>query len=84
MGKLFFGLIGFFFLEIWVLIKVGSVIGGLATLILMVISTLLGVQLVRTQGIATLLGLQGQLMRREAVGRELFDGVWLAVAGGVN
>ena len=81
MGKLFFGLIGFFFLEIWVLIKVGSVIGGLATLILMVISTLLGVQLVRTQGIATLLGLQGQLMRREAVGRELFDGVWLAVAG---
>ena len=81
MGKLFFGLIGFFFLEIWVLIKVGSVIGGLATLILMILSTLLGVQLVRSQGIATLLGLQGQLMRREAIGRELFEGVWLAVAG---
>ena len=81
MGKLFFGLIGFFFLEIWVLIKVGSVIGGLATLILMILSTLLGVQLVRSQGITTLLGLQGQLMRREAIGRELFEGVWLAVAG---
>lgn len=81
MGKFFFGLIAFFLLEIWVLIKVGSVIGGLPTLILMVLSTLLGGQLVRSQGLATLLNMQGQMMRREAVGRDLLQGVWLAVAG---
>ena len=81
MGKFFFGLIAFFLLEIWVLIKVGSVIGGLPTLILMVLSTLLGGQLVRSQGLATLLNMQGQMMRREAVGRDLLEGVWLAVAG---
>ena len=81
MGKFFFGLIAFFLLEIWVLIKVGSVIGGLPTLILMVLSTLLGGQLVRSQGLATLLNMQGQMMRREAIGRDLLQGVWLAVAG---
>ena len=81
MGKFFFGLIAFFLLEIWVLIKVGSVISGLPTLILMVLSTLLGGQLVRSQGLATLLNMQGQMMRREAVGRDLLEGVWLAVAG---
>ena len=77
MGKFFFGLIAFFLLEIWVLIKVGSVIGGLPTLILMVLSTLLGGQLVRSQGLATLLNMQGQMIRREAVGRDLLEGVWL-------
>ena len=39
MGKLLLGLIGLFFVEIWVLIKVGSSIGALTTLILMVLAT---------------------------------------------
>ena len=58
MGKLLLGLIGLFFVEIWVLIKVGSSIGALTTLLLMVVAAMLGGQLVRSQGVMTLFNLQ--------------------------
>ena len=81
MGKFFLGLLGFFFLEIWVLIKVGSSIGALTTLILMVVSALLGSQLVRSQGLATLLNMRNRMQQGEAPAGDMLQGIWLAVAG---
>ena len=81
MGKFFLGLLGLFFLEIWVLIKVGSSIGALTTLILMVVAALLGGQLVRSQGVATLLNMQQRMQRGEAPAGDMLQGIWLAVAG---
>lgn len=66
MGKFLLVLIGLFFVEIWVLIKVGSSIGALTTLILMVLAAMLGGQLVRSQGVMTLFNLQ---KRMQAGGR---------------
>ncbi len=81
MGKFFLGLLGLFFLEIWVLIKVGSSIGALTTLILMVAAALLGGQLVRSQGLATLISMRNRMQRGEAPAGDMLQGLWLAVAG---
>jgi UPF0716 protein FxsA len=81
MGKFLLGLIGLFFVEIWVLIKVGSSIGALTTLILMVLAAMLGGQLVRSQGVMTLFKLQKRMQAGEAPGAEILQGIWLAVAG---
>jgi len=81
MGKLLLGLIGLFFVEIWVLIKVGSSIGALTTLILMVVAAMLGGQLVRSQGVMTLFNLQKRMQAGEAPGSDLLQGILLAVAG---
>ena len=72
MGKLLLGLIGLFFVEIWVLIKVGSSIGALTTLILMVVAAMLGGQLVRSQGVMTLFNLQKRMQAGEAPGSDLW------------
>ncbi len=71
MGKFLLGLIGLFFVELWVLIKVGSSIGPLTTLILMVLAAMLGGQLVRSQGVMTLFNLQKRMQAGEAPGGEL-------------
>ncbi|MGL4206816.1 MAG: FxsA family protein [Aeromonadaceae bacterium] len=81
MGKFFLGLLGLFFLEIWVLIKVGSSIGALTTLILMVVAALLGGQLVRSQGVATLISMRNRMQQGEAPAGDMLQGLWLAVAG---
>ncbi|MBP6361824.1 MAG: FxsA family protein [Aeromonas sp.] len=81
MGKFLLGLIGLFFVELWVLIKVGSSIGPLTTLILMVLAAMLGGQLVRSQGVMTLFNLQKRMQAGEAPGGELLQGIWLALAG---
>ena len=81
MGKFLLGLIGLFFVEIWGLIQVGSRIGALTTLILMVVAAMLGGQLVRSQGVMTLFNLQKRMQAGEAPGSDLLQGIWLAVAG---
>ena len=81
MGKVLLGLVGLFFVEIWVLIKVGSAIGAVTTLVLMVVAAVLGAQLVRSQGIMALLKLQPQLQAGEVSPTELLQGIWLPVAG---
>ena len=81
MGKVLLGLVGLFFVEIWVLIKVGSAIGAVTTLVLMVVAAVLGAQLVRSQGIMALLKLQPRLQAGEVSPTELLQGIWLPVAG---
>ncbi|MCC5854277.1 MAG: FxsA family protein [Idiomarina sp.] len=68
-------------LEIWVLIQVGQVIGGLNTIALLVITAIIGAALVKRQGIKTLQQAQLRMARGEMPGREMASGVLIFVAG---
>lgn len=67
--------------EIWLLIEVGSVIGAIWTVILVVLTAIIGAALVRAQGLATLSRAQAQLRAGELPAVEMFEGVALIVAG---
>jgi UPF0716 protein FxsA len=68
-------------LEIWVLIKVGGMIGGLPTIALVILTAAVGVALLRRQGVKTLLRVRDKLERGEVPAGELVEGVFLAVGG---
>lgn len=65
------------FLEIYLLIKVGSVIGAIPTILLVAFAAVLGVSLLRTQGIATLRRVQQSLARGEVPALEMLEGAVL-------
>ena len=67
--------------EIWVLIEVGSVIGALPTVGLVVLTAVVGAGLIRAQGLATLERARAAADRGEVPAMELLDGVCLLVAG---
>ena len=67
--------------EIWLLIEMGSVIGAIWTVILVVLTAIIGAALVRAQGFATLSRAQAQLRAGELPAVEMFEGVALIVAG---
>lgn len=70
-------------LELAVLIKVGSAIGVLATLLLLVLSGLGGVLLMRLAGFATAWRARERIARGELPEREMLQGVLMAFAGGL-
>ena len=63
--------------EIWLLIKVGGVIGAFPTVALVVLTAVIGAALVRHQGLATLRRLQDAMARGEAPAIEMLEGVLL-------
>lgn len=67
-------------LEIYLLIQVGGLIGALPTMLLIVVAALLGVMLLRLQGMATLARAQAALARGELPARAMLEGV-VAVVG---
>lgn len=67
--------------EIYVLIKVGSVIGAGATILFVVLTAVLGAALVRLEGLSTLQRAQLALQRGEVPAMELVEGMILLVAG---
>jgi len=67
--------------EIYLLIKVGSVIGALPTVALVVFTAALGAVLLRWQGISTLGRVQQALLRGELPAVEILEGAVLLVAG---
>ena len=67
--------------EIYVIIEVGSRIGALATLALILLTAAIGASLVRAQGIATYQAVQGALQRGELPATEMIEGLCLLVAG---
>ncbi len=67
--------------EIYLLIQVGSVIGTWSTIALVVGTALLGAVLVRSQGFSTIVRVRGQLDRGELPALEIFEGLFLLVAG---
>jgi len=67
--------------EIYVLIQVGSVIGALPTVILVVLTAVIGVGLLRSQGLRTWMRAQEQLARGLLPAVELLEGMLLMLAG---
>jgi UPF0716 protein FxsA len=67
--------------ELSVLIRVGEVLGTWTTVGLVLFTAVLGVSLVRSQGLSTLMQVQQKLARGEAPGQEIVEGMMLAMAG---
>lgn len=68
-------------LEIYLLISVGSVIGVLPTVMLVIITAILGTYLLRAQGLATLHKLQNALNEGQSPTRTLLEGILLLIGG---
>ena len=67
--------------EMWILIKVGDVIGAFATIGLVLLTAAIGLALLRQQGFSTLLRARGRLESGEVPAREMIEAIFLAVGG---
>lgn len=68
--------------ELFILIKIGGQIGALNTVLLVVMTAVLGALLARLEGLRTLQQIQSSLSRGQIPAEELIDGV-LIFAGGI-
>ena len=68
--------------ELYILIKIGSHIGGFNTVLLVVMTAILGAWLVRLQGLRVLQQIRLSLSQGQIPAEELIDGV-LILAGGI-
>lgn len=68
--------------ELYILIKIGSHIGGFNTIVLVIMTAVLGAWLARLQGLRTLQQIQLSLSQGQLPAEELIDGV-LILAGGI-
>ncbi|MBL4679251.1 MAG: FxsA family protein [Pseudomonadales bacterium] len=68
-------------IEMAILIEVGSVIGALPTVALVVLTATIGIWLLRLEGTATLAKVQDKMNRGQLPGTELLEGVMLLVGG---
>ncbi|WOX06143.1 FxsA family protein [Microbulbifer pacificus] len=68
-------------LEMWLLITVGEKIGALPTIGLVLFTAVVGVALLRRQGISTLMRAQEKMRAGEVPAREMAEGIFLAVGG---
>ena len=78
---IFFLFIAVPLLELYVLIEVGSGIGGIATIALCLFTAALGGILIRIQGIRTLLSAQQQMAQGTLPARHALHGILLVIAG---
>ncbi len=81
MGKLFILFVVMPIAEIAVLINVGEIIGGWNTVLLVILSAMLGAFLVKREGVATLAQAQLKMQKGELPAKELGSGLLLLVAG---
>lgn len=68
-------------LEIFVLVKVGSFLGAWPTVLLVVLSALVGSALVRSQGLQLIQQLQQRMAAGEMPGQQLIEGIMLIITG---
>lgn len=68
-------------LEIFVLVKVGSFLGAWPTILLVVVTALIGSALVRSQGLQLVQQLQQRLAKGEMPGQQLIEGIMLIITG---
>ncbi len=68
-------------IEIYLLIKVGSWIGALPTVFMVVFTAVLGVLLLRQQGFAALQRVQASIARGQVPAMELLEAMLLALGG---
>lgn len=74
-------LVLFPFIEIWLLIKVGSAVGALSAILLLILAGVVGMFLLRHQGLATLMKVQRSLNAGEVPAQAMLEGAILLVAG---
>jgi UPF0716 protein FxsA len=74
-------LLGLPLVELYVLIQVGSEVGALTTVMLVVLTAVVGIALVRLQGFSTLMKVRAAMDRNEVPAMELLEGATLLVAG---
>jgi UPF0716 protein FxsA len=68
-------------LEIYVLVKVGGFLGALPTVLLVILSALVGSALVRSQGLQLIKQLQQRMASGEMPGKQLVEGMMLIITG---
>ena len=68
-------------IEIYLLIKVGSVIGAIPTILMIIGTAILGATLLRMQGISTYQRVQNTMARGEIPAIEMLEGLILLVSG---
>jgi UPF0716 protein FxsA len=68
-------------IEIYLLIQVGQVIGAGWTIFLVVFTAVIGVWLLRIQGLSTLMRAQQKMQQGQLPAREILEGMGLVVAG---
>ena len=70
-------------LELFVLVKVGMLIGFLPTFLLVVGGSMLGIFVVRVAGLATAMSARQSLARGELPAQQMLDGLMMTVGGGL-
>jgi UPF0716 protein FxsA len=68
-------------LELWLLIEIGSAMGALNTIVLVILTGFTGAWLARTQGMQTMLRVRSQLQQGVTPAEDLIDAVIIFVAG---
>ena len=68
-------------LEIYVLVKVGGFLGAWPTVLLVIITALVGSALVRSQGLQLVQQLQQRIAAGEMPGQQLIEGIMLIITG---
>ena len=67
--------------EIYVLVTVGQTIGGLSTLLLVIITAFIGSRLLKQQGWSTMVKAQQSIAEGRTPALEMFEGVVILVSG---
>jgi len=80
MPLIFFLLIGFPIVEIYLLIKIGGMIGAFNTISLIIFTAIMGIFYAKREGLNTLRSAISQLVRNELPLEEIFSGAVLAFA----
>jgi UPF0716 protein FxsA len=69
------------FIEIYLLIKIGSYLGAFNTVVIVILTAFLGALLARYQGFQTMLRVRQSLERGEMPAEELLDALLILLAG---
>ena len=80
-ARLFFIFTTVSLLEIFVLVKVGGLFGALPTILLVIVSALVGSALVKSQGLQLIQQVQKRMAAGEMPGQQLVEGFMLIITG---
>lgn len=68
-------------LEVWLLIKIGSAIGAIMTIVWLFLAAVIGINLIRYQGVATLMSINQQIQKGEVPAQSMAEGMLIGIAG---
>ena len=68
-------------IEVYLLIEVGGIIGAGWTILLIVLTAIIGVNLLRQQGVSTLMRANQAMSQGQIPAMEMMEGIFLAVGG---